>query len=369
MVKENEIKKDDVSRLHKISEAIQLIAAGDLSAKIELSDNVDEIDSVACGINMMAEELRERMVNLEYVNNRVEKVVDVIQKVASGNFEAYCELTDKNDIFDALGVGVNMMVDDIKVQIEEIEKLHSRVVQSEKMSAVGQLAGGVAHEINNPMSVILGFAQIVVRGLKEDDPLYVPLKSIEKEAIRCKKLVNDLLTFSRTGKTEKEKVDINEIIDQTISLVEARTKISNIKVVREYDTGLPRITVNKNQTQQVIINLCNNAIDAMPEGGKITITTKKAVNGKRETEDGKTKQPSADSTEFVEISVIDTGSGMSEEIKKHIFEPFFTTKEIGKGTGLGLSLVYEIIQKHNGTIKVETEIGKGTIFIIKFPVI
>ncbi len=232
----------------------------------------------------------------------------------------------------------------------KLKTAQDQLIQSEKMAAVGQLAGGVAHEINNPMGVILGFAQSIASRIKEDDSLYMPLKSIEREAVRCRKLVADLLTFSRTEKTKAEEADINQTIEETLSFVEARAKIMSIIMIREYSGELPKIMINKNQIQQVIVNLCNNAIDAMPDGGKIILSTK-------ETEG------------FILIEISDNGMGMNEDVKKHLFEPFFTTKEIGKGTGLGLSLCYEIIQKHNGTIEVKSEPDNGTVFIIKLPVL
>src|SRR3989339_306045 len=233
--------------------------------------------------------------------------------------------------------------------LREIKTLQSQVVQSEKMAAVGQLAGGVAHEINNPLGGVLGFAQVIARNVKEGDNLYVPLKSIEREAIRCKNLVGDLLTFSRSDKSVMASIDLNSAIRSALSLVEARTKTQNIEIVRSFEENLPKFTANSNQVQQVIINLCNNAIDAMPDGGKIAVKTKKL---ERE----------------VEITISDTGSGIPEEVRRHLFEPFFTTKEVGKGTGLGLSLVYEIIKKHNGTVEVESELNEGTTFRIRLPI-
>ncbi|HEX3047803.1 MAG TPA: ATP-binding protein [Bacillota bacterium] len=238
---------------------------------------------------------------------------------------------------------------------DRLKTTQAQLIQSDKLAVVGQLAGGVAHEINNPIGVILGFAQSIAKRIPEDDPLYMPLKSIEREAIRCKNLVGNLLTFSRSGKTPTEMIDISQTLNETLSLIEAQTKVKNIEIIRMYEPGLPQITVNKNQLQQVIINLCNNAIDAidsigdMPENGKITIGAKKAE------------------AEIV-IEISDTGSGMTEELKKHIFEPFFTTKEVGKGTGLGLSLCYEIIRKHQGIIEVESEAGNGSTFRIKLPI-
>jgi PAS domain S-box-containing protein len=231
----------------------------------------------------------------------------------------------------------------------KMRKAQSQLIQSEKMAAVGKLAGGVAHEINNPMGVILGFAQSIMKRIKEDDPLYMPLKSIEREAVRCRRLVGDLLTFSRVEKTKEEEVDINHTIDETLSLIKAEAELKNVEIIKKYQDNLPLITANKNQLQQVIVNLCNNAIDAMPDGGKIKLSTK-------------------ETGDQILIEVADTGKGITEEVKKHLFEPFFTTKEADKGTGFGLSLCNEIIQKHKGTIEVQSEQGRGTIFIIKLPV-
>ncbi len=231
---------------------------------------------------------------------------------------------------------------------EKLTAAQAKLIQSEKMAAVGQLAGGVAHEINNPIGVILGFSQSITGRIKESDPLYMPLKSIEREAVRCRKLVGDLLTFSRSEKTKAEITDINLTIEETLSFIEARAKLKNIEIIRDYGKKLPGIMANKNQLQQVIVNLCNNAIDAMPDGGRIRLFTEKTQGN-------------------ILIGVSDTGKGMTEEVKKHLFEPFFTTKEVGKGTGLGLSLCYEIIKKHNGTFEVQSEPGKGAAFNIKLP--
>lgn len=196
------------------------------------------------------------------------------------------------------------------------------------------------------MGVILGFAQSIIKRIKEEEPLYKPLKTIEREAIRCRNLVIDLLTFSRKGITQFEFIEINETIDETLSFIEAQAKVKNVEVIKAYGADLPYFMANKNQIQQVIVNLCSNAVDAMPDGGSITIITKKVG-------------------EQIAIEISDTGSGMTEEVMKHIFEPFFTTKEAGKGTGLGLSLCYEIIKKHNGVIEVESKVGEGTTFRVK----
>ena len=238
----------------------------------------------------------------------------------------------------------------VEEKSKELEISQKRIMQSEKMAALGQLAGGGAHEINNPMTVILGYTQVIEKRINEDSPLFGPVKSIEKAVDRCKNLIGSLLTFSRIEKKEPELADINSTVEQALALEEVHTRVKNIEIIREFGEGLHKVMINRNQIQQVIINLCNNAADAMAEGGTITIKTRQTEN-------------------MIEIDIRDTGSGMSEEVKKHIFEPFFTTKEVGKGTGLGLSLCYEIIQKHHGQISLESKVGEGTAFNIKLPLI
>lgn len=236
---------------------------------------------------------------------------------------------------------------------EQKHQLQNLVYQSEKMAAIGQLAGGVAHEINNPLGVILGFSQGLLRRTPLDSPIKMPLDSIEREAIRCKNLVQDLLNYSRMGKMDKEICSINQVIETTLSLVQSQARVSFVELKKELSENLPDISINRNQIQQVIVNLCNNAMDAMDKGGALTIQT---------------RQIDAMGEHLIEIQVRDTGTGIPKENLSRIFEPFYTTKEVGKGTGLGLSLVYEIIQRHNGSINVESELRKGTTFKIQLPI-
>ena len=237
--------------------------------------------------------------------------------------------------------------------MRERKKLEGAIRQSEKLSAVGQLAAGVAHEINNPLGVILGFAQAVVRRLQPNDPLELPLKSIEKEAVRCKGLVQDLLTFSRVSKIDREPLDVNRAVEGALSLVIAQARLTHVDVRKELAPDLPRILGNLNQIQQIIVNLANNALDAMGDAeGLLTFKTENLKEGP---------------LSWVCLKVLDTGPGIPGEIQSRIFDPFFTTKPVGKGTGLGLSLVHEIIKKHSGTIDVESRPGR-TEFCAKFPV-
>jgi len=242
--------------------------------------------------------------------------------------------------------------DDLRRDMAKQEQMQKSVLQSEKMAAIGQLASGVAHEINNPLGVILGFSQAAIRRLTVGDPLDGPLKSIEREAIRCKNLVQDLLTFSRISKIERELLDLNRVIDGALSLIMAQARIHNIRIQRELSADLPPFFGNSNQIQQIIVNLANNAFDAMGDQGVFTVRTSILQE---------------ESHAWICLEAMDTGPGIPAEIMPRIFEPFFTTKSIGKGTGLGLSLVHEIVQKHFGVIDIKSQPG-CTEFCIRFPV-
>lgn len=235
--------------------------------------------------------------------------------------------------------------------ISQYKRMQATLLQSEKMSAVGQLAAGVAHEINNPLGIILGFAQSLAKKVQNSDPLALPIKSIEREALRCKNLVQNLLTFSRQNNARMERLDLNAVVLSVFDIVEARARIHSVEIIKELGSLEP-LSGDKSGLQQVIVNLCNNAIDAMPSGGKIAIRTR--LKSKKDREE-------------VILEVVDMGTGIPKDIQDKIFNPFFTTKEAGKGTGLGLSLVYEIVQKHQGKIEVQSEVGRGTTFSVFLP--
>jgi PAS domain S-box-containing protein len=232
--------------------------------------------------------------------------------------------------------------------VTDQEQLEKIVRQSEKLSAVGQLAAGVAHELNNPLGVILGFAQGLRQRLPEDSPLCMPVNSIERETLRCKSLVQELLLFSRESKQGTLAAEPIGVVEEALSLVETQARVRKVEIRRHFSAHLPQFEVDRTQIQQVLINLCTNAMDAMPKGGSIAIHIS-------------LKNP------FIEIQVSDTGTGIPPDIRQKIFDPFFTTKEAGKGTGLGLSLAYEIIQKHHGTLECQSQLGQGTTFLIRLP--
>ncbi len=236
----------------------------------------------------------------------------------------------------------------VEERTQELRAAQEQLLQAEKLAAIGQLAAGVAHEINNPMGVILGFAQGILKTLPPDDPLRKPLMTIEKESLRCKRIVQDLLDFARRSEPAFRLTNINELIDASCSLVEHQTSFQNVRLVKSYEPALPSIMADPHQLQQVFINVILNAYQAMPHGGTLYITTR------------------AEGPELQAIFT-DTGTGIPPENVQHIFDPFFTTKEVGEGTGLGLSVSYGIIKAHGGDIEVESQTGKGTTFVIKLP--
>jgi len=230
-----------------------------------------------------------------------------------------------------------------------VREERARAVKAAKMDAVGQLAAGVAHELNNPLGVILGFAQALERRFPEGDPAKFPTESIVRETLRCKELVQSLLTFSRAGTLTLERVDVNELVSRVILQMEDRAKRQNVEVVLQLDATAPKLFGSGSQLQQAVLHLIANALDAMPRGGTLTMRTEAVPSyGAR-------------------ISVADTGAGIPAEIRARIFEPFFTTKPVGQGPGLGLSFAHEIVSRHHGDIEVESATGKGTIMVISLP--
>jgi PAS domain S-box-containing protein len=234
----------------------------------------------------------------------------------------------------------------------ERKKLERQLLQTGKLAAVGQLAGGVAHEINNPLSVILGFAQTMLSLMEPGHAHEKPLRSIERETLRCKELVQGLLTFSRAAKVDRETMNLNDAVEGALSLVTAQARIGHVEIKKELMDSLPPMFGNPNQVQQVIINLANNALDAMGLQGTLTV---------------RTDWVKTETSSWACLYVTDTGNGIPREILTHLFEPFLTTKPLGKGTGLGLSLVHQIVQKHAGTIDVTSRPGH-TQFCVKFPI-
>jgi len=237
--------------------------------------------------------------------------------------------------------------------VTEERRLQREVVQQEKMAAIGMLAGGVAHEINNPLGGIIAFTQLMKRDVGNNADTMDDLDAIEEAAGRCKKIVADLLDFSRVSKErEKCSVDINVILEKVFPFIRREMQAQNVELIFDGAGGLPAVTGIPNRLQQVFINLMTNACHAMSKGGKLTVKTS--------IEDG---------GEAVSVMVSDTGSGIPEKMQDQIFDPFFTTKGPGRGTGLGLSISYRIIKEHGGSISFRNMKSGGTEFTVKLPAV
>ena len=247
-------------------------------------------------------------------------------------------------------VGRIILLDDITERTE----LEAQLSQAEKLSSIGLLAAGVAHEVNTPLAVISSYTQMLSKQLRGDDRLSPLLEKITSQTFRASEIVNNLLNFSRTSGTEFRETDLNGIIRETLTLLEHQFKTAQVTAAVELDPHLPTILGNAGKLQQVFLNLFLNAKDAMTNGGTLRIATE--TNG------------------HVSVAITDSGSGIAPEHLQRIYDPFFTTKSAPKagqrrGTGLGLAVTYGIIQEHAGKIHVESEVGTGTTFFLEFPML
>jgi signal transduction histidine kinase len=254
---------------------------------------------------------------------------------------------------------LKIMLTDLTKKNEELQEARNQLIHSEKMAAVGQLSAGVAHEIKNPLAIILlSTEEIESRfGTLIKDEGHSYLQMIKNASSRANRVITDLLNFSRYSQVNPATLSLHELIDQSIALIKNTAKLKQIDIRKECLLKDVKIEVDKLLFEQVMVNLIVNAIDAIEHQGTILVRTFL-----------KEKKEDHDLNQFVCIEVIDNGSGIPPEVIPRIFEPFFTTKEQGKGTGLGLSIVYMILERHGGKVEVESKLGKGTKFLITLPV-
>jgi PAS domain S-box-containing protein len=252
---------------------------------------------------------------------------------------------------DGMAKGFVEVVEDVSERRKadkEKASLQAQLLQSDKLAAIGRLASGVAHEINNPLTIILGLSQFYGNKVETDPTLRADMKEIETAAVRCRDIVASLLAYARNNNEVFISINANEAIEKSIGLVGHQMELNKIEIRKQLDAALPPVTGNLHQLIQVFINLMTNAADAMPDGGTLLISSER-------------------SGDRLLIKFADTGQGIPAKMLKEIFDPFFTTKPVGKGTGLGLSITARIVENHQGTIRVESEVGKGTVFTLSFP--
>jgi two-component system NtrC family sensor kinase len=266
---------------------------------------------------------------------------------------------DKNIELHKLREEKNHMEEHLRLRNRELERTYAelkdaqqQLIQSEKMSSIGRLISGVAHELNNPLAIVSGYADLLLLN-PQNRAIRADLENISKAADRATRIVRNLLSFARKHKLEKKYIGLHDVIQATIEIKAYQLRMDNIDVVLDFAVDVPYTMADPHQLQQVFLNLINNAHDALVESkgrGQITIRTER-----RDDE--------------VRVLVIDDGPGIAKENLGKIFDPFFTTKEVGKGTGLGLSLCYGIIREHSGNIMAESVEGEGTTFIVNLPIL
>lgn len=277
-----------------------------------------------------------------FIMRPLDALVRANRRLADGDMTVRVEVAGKGELA--------MLSRSFNTMAETLYQTQQELLHKEKLASMGQLAAGVAHEINNPLGTILLFADMLSNEAAENDPRREDLKMIINETIRCRRIVADLLNFARQQEVLAQECDINDILEQVIDGVSHQPSFKSVEIASHFQSGLPLIQADQAQLMQVFVNLLNNAAEAMPGGGTITISTRR-VDSQR-----------------IEIKVSDTGCGMTEENLAKLFTPFFTTKAVGKGTGLGLSIVYGIIKMHRGQITVNSQVGQGTTFTVTLPI-
>ena len=271
----------------------------------------------------------------------IREMIRVIRRVKKGHLDEQMQI-HSNDELGELAQTFNRMTE----IITQNQEMQASLAQHGKMASLGVLSSGVAHEINNPLGVILGYAGYIEGKIGENDPNYHYIHEIKRESKRCRKIVQDLLSYARTPQSVLEKTDINALLDQIVDFAANHTDMHHVTIVKNLSPGLPELNIDGDQMRQVAINLILNAGGAIKNHGRLEVETRR---------DG----------EDILIIFRDSGVGIEQEILERIFEPFFTTKE--KGTGLGLAISKQIIEQHHGSINMTSTPGVGTTVTVRLP--
>lgn len=327
------------------------VGDGDLNYHVTVKTG-DELSTLADAFNQMTDSVRTKNEELETMNEELRSSNEELETSNEELRSTTEELEASNEELRSTTEELEVSNEELRVSNVELEKktdelaqAHEKLLHQKKLAAVGQLASGIGHELRNPLGVVKNAAYYIKTKIgSSDEKLLKHLDIMEREINNANKIINDLLGFSRTRMPSTRPEDVNKIVEQTLEVVQSP---HNVLIVQDTDENLPKVMVDKDQIQQVLVNLCLNGIQAIgAEGGELKISTHR--------QDG-----------FVQIRVTDSGSGIPEEHLSKLFDPFFTTK--AKGVGLGLAVTYGIVEKHQGTIEVQSQVGQGTTFIIKLP--
>jgi two-component system NtrC family sensor kinase len=282
------------------------------------------------------------------LDGQLQKLLEATRRISRGELQHRVATDDaKGSEFKELGEAFNTMTQNLHLSQRQL-------VQSAKLAAIGELATNIAYEVNNPLTGVLGYAGLLLKADDIPSDKKEQLRTIERETIRAREVLKNLLDFSRRKPPQLVKTDISELIQDAVLLVKGQAKLGNVEIVRDCPPGLPPVALDADEMMQVFVNLINNAFIAMSKGGTLTIRCR----------------PDRDRSgrEVVTVDLADTGHGIPEEHLDKIFDPFFTTKPDGEGTGLGLSISYMIVQNHGGRIEVESKVGQGSTFRVSLPV-
>jgi two-component system NtrC family sensor kinase len=297
-----------------------------------------------------------------FIIRPITELVEANRRVAEGDMSVRVEPYGRGELA-VLGRTFNITVEALQEarqklmrafdnMAETLRETQQELLHKEKLASMGQLAAGVAHELNNPLGTILLYSNVVYKEIPEEDPHREDLQMVIDETNRCKTIVRNLLDFARQNEVLIQPTALEDLLEKLVSEQQERPEFRNIAIKLQLDSSVPEIQADPLQLRQVFTNLMNNAVEAMEAkgGGTLTITTRLAPLG-----------------QGVRVSLSDTGVGISEANRAKLFTPFFTTKPIGKGTGLGLAIVYGVVKMHQGQIQVQSEEGQGTTFTITLP--
>lgn len=338
----------------KLNRAMEFVEKRDFSHRISIRTG-DEFEELAASFNYMAEQLQELYDKLQ---QKVAERTAALEATMGELYQKKGQLEQSNVELERERLALLNLSEDLEETNKRLIETQAKLIQLAKMAAVGELVGGVAHEINSPLTGVLNNVQLIKLELKEKKGFKASefkelLGVVEESALRCKRIIQRLLEFSRAGQGERQPISVNEALEKTLLLIEREIGLGNIKIIKALAKDLPLVMAEPNRLQQVFLDILINAKWALRQKDGAAIRIKTSLS-----EDKK----------IVAIEIADNGCGIEKENISRIFEPFFTTKKPGEGTGLGLSICYEIIKEHNGSIEAESEgKDKGAIFRINLP--
>lgn len=285
------------------------------------------------------------------ITSHVQTLVSASREVTKGNLDIKIKAISKDE-FGELATTFNSMASALKERDERLKEFtRNKIMESERLALIGQLSANVAHELNNPLQGIVTYSHLLLEETPAENPSIDLLQKIVIQANRCRDIIRGLLDFSRQRKPDKTLCDVNNVLKGCVALLENQAIFHNIQLIYNLDGELPKAIIDPSQIERVFMNIIINAAEAMNGSGQLKIATR-----------------SDPDRQYIEVELADTGPGIAKENLEKIFDPFFTTKDTGHGVGLGLAISYGIIKEHAGTITVESEVGRGTTFIIRLPV-